>query len=258
MKRFIFCFGVLWMLHLSLQAQDTLTVYYDKDWKVISDRSIASFYRKASKNHDKTWTVNDYFISGKLQMSGQFKSKKFDDKFGRFVYYFENGQKKSAGEFVKNKEEGEWKSWHENGQLLGQGMMTKGHENGEWNFWYDTGEKSSNGQYVNGLKEGDWSVYYKNGKLKEVSRFTKGHMETCNGYSEIGQKDFTGVAKPKTDLEVWSYWNTDGKMFYQGCYKGKYKVGRWVRYTENGDSLIYLYDNNGKLLNSIPGRIAKN
>ena len=60
-----------------LYAQDTVTVYYDKDWKEIQEKEHASYYRKAFVENN-IWKVNDYYMSYKLQMTGTYPSKKFD------------------------------------------------------------------------------------------------------------------------------------------------------------------------------------
>lgn len=70
-------------------AQDT--TYFDKDWKKIDAKTSASYFRIVVKEGEK-WKINDYYISGKMQMSGYFKSLKDEKKDGLFNYFRENGK----------------------------------------------------------------------------------------------------------------------------------------------------------------------
>ena len=111
MKRISVCLLFSWFLSNSPLAQDTLTFYYDKNWKEIPEKNAAVFYRKAFVDDNNTWSVLDYYISDKIQMTGTFKSKSLL-KQGHFVYYYENGIKKSEGNYLNNKAEEKWCYWY--------------------------------------------------------------------------------------------------------------------------------------------------
>jgi hypothetical protein len=56
----------------------TDTIYYDKDWKVVSKRELADFYRIADYAEKK---FTDYYITGEVQATGGFiLINKFDDR----------------------------------------------------------------------------------------------------------------------------------------------------------------------------------
>ena len=93
---------------------------------------------------------------------------------GTFIEIYENGQKKSEGNFKDGEFDGKVTSWHENGQKQSEGNFMDGKQI----TWYENGQKKSETNYKDGKKEGKyikWSdngqiereEYYKDGKLQE-------------------------------------------------------------------------------------------
>ena len=101
-------------LFSNVKSQDTLLTYFDQEWKEIQ-KSDAEYYRKAFKNSDGKWAVEDYYIDGNLQMTGTFNNKKLKKKDGSFCYYYKDNSIKSQGNYSKDKLNGEWKWFHPNG-----------------------------------------------------------------------------------------------------------------------------------------------
>jgi len=280
--RFIFCTFLFLSIHKVLFSQDTLIIYYNKNWVEISDKNQASFYRKAFKDSNNIWTAYDYYISNKLQMSGKYKSKKLIEKNGHFIYYYENGKKKIEGDYLNDKQEGEWITWYENGQQESKGKFKHGMLDGKWiywydngmkesegsfldNFivdtwvyWYDTGEKLSEGKFSQGVKDGTWQYFYKNGKTKIIEKYKSGLLYNSIQFYDNGSVERVGSYVSGKNQGKWSYWNIDGKKYLEGNYAGGNFVGKWVRYLQNGDSIIVVYDNMGFLLTTQLGGILKN
>ncbi|MCB0402675.1 MAG: hypothetical protein KDD41_11365, partial [Flavobacteriales bacterium] len=147
MKNVLAIFLILTAFPGLLFSQDTISRYYDKDWNKITNKNAAVYYGKSFKNNDLGWTTRDYYISGKLQMEGTFKSKKNKTKHGHFTYYYENGQLKSEGDFVNNKHEGEWHYYYEHGQLKSKGSYRDGNYEGPWQYFFEDGQLKSEGSY---------------------------------------------------------------------------------------------------------------
>ncbi len=125
---------------LGALAQDTLFIYYDHNWKEISNKEVASFYRKAFTTADKHYMAYDYYIDGNIQMIGEYKDKKYKEKNGSFTYYFVNGKVSSKGECVKDKNQGLWTIFYENGQKDSEGIYEKGLLEGNWQYWFENGK----------------------------------------------------------------------------------------------------------------------
>lgn len=149
---------------VNLYSQDTLTIFYDHNWKEIADKNIASFYRKAFTTSDKRYIAHDYYIDGKIQMKGEYKDKKYKEKHGPFTYYFANGNVSSKGECVKDKNEGLWTIWYENGQKESEGFYKTGFLDGSWKYWYDNGILRSMITHKSNKVEGEGIYWYDTGE----------------------------------------------------------------------------------------------
>jgi len=70
-------------------GQNRDTIYHDKNWDEINYKNF-KFYRIAFQDRGVVH-VNDYYKTGKIKMTGTYKSFNFQDKTGQFLYYKENG-----------------------------------------------------------------------------------------------------------------------------------------------------------------------
>ncbi len=189
MKKIYVCFLFFLMLSIKLFSQETITVYYNEEWEEVSNKDDASYYRKAFKNKNKVWTVHDYYINNKIQMIGYYQSKRFEVKHGHFIYYYENGQKSSEGEYLKDQKEGQWSYWYEsgklkekdyfesgfiystegfnkNGKIRYSGKFRYGERHGKWTYWNTDGRITLEGNYKRGQRSGEWIRYFNDSKMK--------------------------------------------------------------------------------------------
>ena len=262
MKVFFFLFVFATALPTTLLSQDTLFVYFDKDWNKISNKDVAVFYRKAYMDSEKVWNVNDFFKSDKIQMSGTYDSKSLKLKHGNFIYYYENGMVESEGRYVNDKSEGVWNYWYENGKLLSCGSFINDLKEGKWTYWYENGSIKSEGMYKKGNHEGDWVYYFDNGNIKSMGKYVNGLSEGIWEYRhERGEKKAEGKYVNDNMEGIWNYWYANGQLKYVETYtkgemvyikgyhengkinfqgdfiKGK-KLGQWT-YT-NADGRVFL------------------
>lgn len=219
MKNLYFYIWVLSMISTNLAAQDTLTIYYDKNWNEITDKNAAVFYRKAYPDVNNTYAVSDFFISNQIQMTGRYKNVKMKEKQGHFVYYEENGQKSSEGDYLNDKVEGLWISW------------------------FDNGTKKSEGKYVKDRKDGEWSYWNKYGQLMAKEYFRNGVIYLSEGYHENGTLGFRGEYNASGVLTTGIYWNSDGREYFKGKYKYGMRDGEWTR--TFGESAVKIDYKNG-------------
>lgn len=99
---------LLILLILSHQAisQKIDTTFYDKDWKPVKTKDLASFYGTKQKINDSTVLIKDYFLTDTLQNKGQYIN---GVKKGRWTYYRSDGSIKTDFEFIN---EGKNKNWY--------------------------------------------------------------------------------------------------------------------------------------------------
>ena len=264
-----------------MKAQDTITIYYKKDWTEVSDKNLATYYRKAFPDNNKKWIAHDYYSNNQLQMTGTYKSKKMTVKEGHFIYYHENGRKAGEGDYKDNKYEGFWVYWHENGkkksegiyrndlrqnkwtfwheneQEKSEGLFVNGELDGKWIYWFDSGEKQAEGVYNDGAKDGVWNYFYKTGQTEITETYKERQLNYCIGFFENGNLKFKGNASYSLNNGEWIYGNVDGKIFMKGNYLNDHKDGEWTRFFPNGDSMK-IYYNKGTLVSKQLGEIYKN
>lgn len=93
---------IVFLIQFGFSQNDT--IFYDKEWNVLENKDSASFYGFVKYDEEKeVYIQTDYFLSGQLQMEGEYISIKPEVKHGNFVWYNEDGSIKSKEEY----EEGE-------------------------------------------------------------------------------------------------------------------------------------------------------
>jgi uncharacterized protein len=215
----------------SLFGQDTITIYYDNNWIETLNKNEAVFYRKAFTDSNNVWKVQDYYINNMIQMTGAYKSKKLVSKQGHFVYYYENGNKTSEGNYVDDQEEG------------------------LWNYWLESGQKRSEGKYLKGEKTGVWNYWYTNGQLASKETYTKGGSFFVEGYHENGNIRVKGNCDKGIPEGMWVYWNSDGRITMKGNFNHGLRDGEWIRSFRDGEMKITY--NNGFIEGKQLGGIAR-
>jgi len=126
---------ILLLTVIGYSQNDTTTIYVDFKGKEIS-KSEAKYISKRF-NKEGEWVVNNYYLSGELQMIGTYKSKKYKERQGLFKYYYKNGKLKSEGTYENDKRNGNWTSWEQTGGIHKKGKYVKGEFNGIINWYYE-------------------------------------------------------------------------------------------------------------------------
>lgn len=168
-------------------SQSTLKIYYDSNWVEVPEQK-ANYYRIATKVGKKLWSVNDYFLSGKIQMTGNYQSRKFKIKEGQFIYYFENGQISSDGKYLNNNKIGYWTSFYENGFKRSEVNYLNGILNGEYKSYYKNDQIESEGSFLNGNYDGVWKWYFKNGNMSTKETYANNELIDIECWTENAVK----------------------------------------------------------------------
>jgi antitoxin component YwqK of YwqJK toxin-antitoxin module len=204
------------------------TVYLDSSFNVTTAenykyiRIIKDFYIP----NKQVFPIEVYYKSGKIQMKGATTTGNVNDKIGTFVYFYENGKRKSLSNFNKgmltgnhfkfyengnNKEAGVYldkeKSseryyklislWDDNGTEIivnGEGVKTEENENFSESINYKNGYKDGLSQHINKKYNYSLTETYENGRL------ISGEQKKSNGetftYTELERKPL-----PKKGME---------------------------------------------------------
>lgn len=167
-------------------------IYLDSTWTE-STKDNCKYIRVVEGYYSdkQLYVFKDYYKSEALKMIGSSTDKDVLKGEGQFVYYYENGKKKSTVTYLNSKKSGREFNWYENGDIKSEleYYTTKDNLvdyklNNYWNSQKEQKVISGNGdleyadEYIeengkvkNGLRDGIWKG--KNLKLK--STFTENH-----------------------------------------------------------------------------------
>lgn len=170
----------------ALSQWDKDTVFYDENWTQCNP-ALAKYYRLIDVDTNNIlFLVEDFYISGKIQMKGSFRSINPDDKRGKFNYWYENGQIWIECEYLNGKLNGLYNEWYPNGKKKTELTYIKGKINGTEKIWDEDGVISKTIEYKEGNKDGYFITYYTNGRpvrkdLYKNDQFKKGKCYTYEG-----------------------------------------------------------------------------
>lgn len=180
---FAFLFLLLPLLCISQSSSIDRKIFLDSSWNETTSENY-KYYRiiKDYYSDKELYVINDYYKNGVLQMEGTSRTKEGESKMGEFIFYYENGNKKSVSNFVKGRPNGKESEWYENGnkKLEGEYIEDKKKFTAElkisqfWNSknvqtlidgngdYEEVGENSfASGKVKNGFKDGNWQGYNK-------------------------------------------------------------------------------------------------
>ena len=93
------------------------TIYFDQNWNQAS-KDKASYFRVVSIDTQRIcFMVRDHYLTGQLQMEGAYRSINPDMKMGKFLYWYQNGNRHIECFFKEGKLEGQYREWYDNGIL---------------------------------------------------------------------------------------------------------------------------------------------
>lgn len=209
MRHYIFLLLLLFCGTCAYAEVEMDTIYYDKEWKGVSNRHFATFYRVIEKNPVEGYKkmCRDFFITGELQSEGSYLSiDRFDDS--------------------KSVWDGECITYYKNGTIERKNNHLNGRLHGEWIHFTEEGNVDERGYFHNGDIHGLYTRFTKDG-LCIQQEFNNGDplydyyvVSNSNGlYSKLKLTDNTPVYQSPSlsdkkieyrDGEAWPYYINDG------------------------------------------------
>ncbi len=110
----------------------------------------------------------DDFWTGQF---AEYESVGQDERHGRWISWYPNGQIKVDGHYEYDVPVGEFTWWHANGQKSAEGEYANGTQHGEWVWWHPNGQKSTHGSYTRGEQTGEWLTWNPSGKLDQHAEY---------------------------------------------------------------------------------------
>lgn len=193
-----------------LVPQDRLdTIYYNKNWKVTSNKAFANYYRLALYPADPSAVkeFRTYYMSGELQGEGSFVTlDKVDDVKSEFVgavtSYFKNGKLEEQKAYQAGKLTDEYTSYYSNGNVREHFFMKNGQKMGVGASFTEDGRVCTLTPYKNDIADGYYVVVDADGNYSKYSISDHQPILETPSPDEILTEYKNGVA--------WPYYNKNG------------------------------------------------
>ena len=116
-------------------------------------------------------------VSELLENNGRMYEPGHEEPYtGKYVIYFESGQKRYEGNFVSGKMEGKQIKWHENGQMSYEANFKYGKQQGPYIYWYENGQKSYEANYKKGKEDGIVTSWDREGNITKTEILENGKV----------------------------------------------------------------------------------
>ena len=116
-------------------------------------------------------------VSELLENNGRMYEPGHEEPYtGKYVIYYESGQKRYEGNFVSGKMEGKQIKWHENGQMSYEANFKYGKQQGPYIFWYENGQKSYEANYKKGKEHGIVTSWDREGNITKTEILENGKV----------------------------------------------------------------------------------
>ena len=116
-------------------------------------------------------------VSELLENNGRMYEPGHEEPYtGKYVIYYESGQKRYEGNFVSGKMDGKQIKWHENGQKSYEANFRYGKQEGPYIFWYENGQKSYEANYKKGKEDGIVTSWDREGNITKTEILENGKV----------------------------------------------------------------------------------
>ena len=187
----------------------TDTLYYDKNWRVIGNKTFASYYRYALYPADSLAPkyFKTFYINGELQGEGMFieLDKRHDSNSlfeGEVLLYHKNGSLSEKKIYTDGKQNGEYTNYYENGNIKEHVLLSNGKKNGILAHFSEDGTVCRLHEYENDNSADYYVVVDKDGNYSKYDLATEQPILETPKPEELQTEYKNGVA--------WPYYNKNG------------------------------------------------
>ena len=154
-------------------GQNTITAYYDKDWKSAPSKDLADYYRVYNTGGGRKM-FRDYYITGELKRQGDYLSIDVNDDNnsvfdGEVISYYKSGKTEYVDHYSGGELNGESTSFDEKGLVKAHGYYKDGQFDGLLTN-FDENHNCYQREYSNGELVHDYvTVSSPNGQVSRLS-----------------------------------------------------------------------------------------
>jgi len=202
----------------------TDTIYYDKQWRVISNKTFAAYYRYALYPVDETATkyFKTFYANGALQGEGTFidldrsnDSKSVFD--GEITSYYVAGALKEKLNYANGKLNGEHTVYYENGNIKEHSTLENGRKTGIHSSFTEDGRVCRLQEYTADAPSSFYVVVDMDGNYSKYDAATDSPIFEKPSLDEVKTEYKNGVA--------WPYYNKNGLIVGASSSAGKEDIG---------------------------------
>lgn len=212
----------------------------------LPEQSPACYTVYLSENADQLVVIQDFHSSGKKltdpytvinnQVAQQDVPQRYNYMDGRYLAWYENGQKALDYTFEKGKKQGAWIAWYQSGQKYFERHFKDDLEHGTDIEWYPNGQQKYLRTYENDKKHGLWGMWYENGKPEHQGYYQNNYQHgLIQGWHVNGRKQYEGYYKEGLKQGVWTSWYDNGQKESEGKYLNHRQVGTWTYWEPQGN-----------------------
>lgn len=208
-------------------AKDRMdTIYYDKSWRVIANKTFASYYRLALYPADSLAPkyFRTFFMNGNVQSEGNFislgnvtdETSVFD---GQVDYLYNNGSLQRRMFYSGGKPNGEMTDYYENGIIKEHIVMKDGKRHGIHSSFTEDGVVCRMQEYTDSKPANFYIVVDKDGNYSKYDASTSTPLLETPEMSECQTEYKNGVA--------WPYYNKNGLIVGVSNSNVKDNIGKY-------------------------------
>lgn len=168
---------------------------------------------------------------------------------GTYREFHPNDKPFIEGQFIKGRQEGEWKFYFDNGQLNRKATYKNGKPNGSWEIFRSDGTLQAKRGFKDGLRDGEWITYDETGKKPRAEEhYIAGEEDgTWKTWYPNGQQRQQASFKIGKRNGMSAEWDDKGQKIIEAEYTDNKLNGTATRYFPDGRKIVQKYEA-GKLV----------
>ena len=144
-----------------------------------------------------------------------------------WIFYYENGQKKTEDNYKNSNPHGLCKSWYPNGQIESKVTNKDGKEYGMSTFWFEDGQIMYEANIINDMVNGKSTLWYPNGNKREEGTYKYGEWDgKFSWFYENGQNKTETTFKDGERDGLYTDWYENGQKSSEITFKDGERISR--------------------------------
>jgi antitoxin component YwqK of YwqJK toxin-antitoxin module len=171
-----------------------------------------------------------------------------NNKTGRHVTYFNNGQIESERHYENGEEHGVSTEWYRNGNKEKEANYLNGFPHGKFTYWDEEGGLDRVWEYKEGIQSGTWYSYFYDGSTESEETFDDDSNSVETTWDSSGNKEAEIHKQHGHPHGISIRWHSNGNKESENNYKNGNLDGDCSSWGIDGNILQDNYYENGELI----------